>query len=61
MKTETTREDIIKIRGQIGEEILSELAFSSILSDQDVKKLFIAVFRAIYAILNFLIRKTWGL
>lgn len=60
MKTETTRDDLIKIRGEI-DKTLTELAFSNILSDQDIKKLFIAVFRAIYAMLNFVIRKTWGI
>lgn len=59
MKTETTRDDLIKIRGEV-DKTLTELAFSHILSDQDVKKLFIAGFRAIYAIFNFVIRKTWG-
>lgn len=58
MKTETTRDDLIKIRGQIGEEILTKLAFDK---EIDVRELLTAVFRAIYAILNFLIRKTWGL
>lgn len=59
MKTETTRGDLIKIRGE-ADKTLTELEFSHILSDQDVRKLFIAGFRVMYAILNFLIRKTWG-
>lgn len=57
MKTETTRDDLIKIRGQV-DEILTGLEFDK---EIDVRTLFIAVFRAIYAILNFVIRKTWGL
>lgn len=60
MKTETTRDDLIKIRGEV-DKTLTELAFIHILSNQDIKKLFIAGFRAIYAMLNFVIRKTWGL
>ena len=58
MKIETTREDLIKIRGQIGEEILTKLAFDK---EINVRELLTVGFRAIYVILNFLIRKTWGL
>ena len=57
MKTETTRDDLIKIRGEI-DQVLTGLEFEK---EINVRILFIAVFRAIYAILNFLIRKTWGL
>lgn len=57
MKTETTREDLIKIRGEI-DQVLTGLEFEK---EINVRILFIAVFRAIYAMLNFVIRKTWGL
>lgn len=57
MKTETTREDLIKIRGEV-DQALTRLEFEK---EINVRILFIAVFRAIYAILNFVIRKTWGL
>lgn len=56
MKTETTRSDLIKIRGDV-DKTLTELAFNK---EIDIKALFIAGFRVMYAILNFLIRKTWG-
>lgn len=57
MKTETTRDDLIKIRGEV-DQALTRLEFEK---EINVRILFIAMFRAIYAILNFLIRKTWGL
>lgn len=57
MKTETTRDDLIKIRGEV-DQVLTGLVFEK---EINVRILFIAVFRAIYAILNFVIRKTWGL
>lgn len=57
MKTETTRDDLIKIRGEV-DYVLTRLEFEK---EINVRMLFIAVFRAIYAILNFVIRKTWGL
>lgn len=56
MKTETTRNDLIKIRGEV-DKILTGLAFNK---EIDIKELFIVGFRVMYAILNFLIRKTWG-
>ena len=56
MKTETTREDLIKIRGEI-DQVLTGLEFEK---EINVRRLFIIGFRAIYAILNFVIRKTWG-
>lgn len=56
MKTETTRDDLIKIRGEI-DQVLTGLEFEK---EINVRILFIAVFRAIYATLNFVIRKTWG-
>lgn len=56
MKTETTRDDLIKIRGEV-DQVLTRLEFEK---EINVRILFIAVFRAIYAILNFVIRKTWG-
>lgn len=57
MKTETTRDDLIKIRGEI-DQVLTGLEFEK---EINVRKLFIIGFRAIYATLNFVIRKTWGL
>lgn len=57
MKTEITRDDLIKIRGEV-DQVLTRLEFEK---EINVRILFIAVFRAIYAILNFMIRKTWGL
>ncbi len=57
MKTETTRDDLIKIRGEI-DQVLTRLEFEK---EINVRILFIAVFRAIYAMLNFVIRKTCGL
>lgn len=57
MKTETTRDDLIKIRGEV-DQVLTRLEFEK---EINVRILFIAVFRAIYAILNFVIRKTFGL
>lgn len=56
MKTETTRNDLIKIRGDI-EQVLTKLELKQ---EINVKEMAIALFRSIYAILNFLIRKTWG-
>lgn len=56
MKTETTRDDLIKIRGEI-DQVLTWLEFEK---EINVRKLFIIGFRAIYAIFNFVIRKTWG-
>ncbi len=57
MKTETTRDDLIKIRGEI-DQVLTGLEFEK---EINVRILFIIGFRAIYAMLNFVIRKTWGL
>ena len=57
MKTQTTRDDLIKIRGEV-DQVLTGLEFEK---EINVRILFIAVFRAIYAILNFLIRKAWGI
>ena len=57
MKTETTRDDLIKIRGEV-DQVLTGLEFGK---EIDVRALFIAGFRVMYAILNFVIRKTWGL
>lgn len=56
MKTETTRDDLIKIRGEV-DQVLTRLEFEK---EINVRILFIGAFRAIYAILNFLIRKTFG-
>lgn len=56
MKTETTRDDLIKIRGEI-DQVLTRLELDK---EVNVKTLFIIGFRAIYAIFNFVIRKTWG-
>lgn len=57
MKTEITRDDLIKIRGEV-DQALTRLEFEK---EINARILFIAVFRAIYAILNFVIRKTWSL
>lgn len=57
MKTETTRDDLIKIRGEV-DQVLTGLEFEK---EINVRILFIIGFRAIYAMLNFVIRKTWGL
>lgn len=56
MKTETTRKDLIEIRDGI-DRMLTRLEFGE---EINVRSLFIALFRAVYAGLNFLIRKTWG-
>ena len=56
MKTQTTRDDLISIRGQIGQRLTKMET-----SDDATEKDKLATFRAIYAILDFLIRKTWGI
>ena len=56
MKTETTRKDLIEIRDGI-DKILTRIELGE---EINVRSLFIALFRAVYAGLNFLIRKTWG-
>ena len=62
MKTQTTRDDLISIRGQIDNRI-TEMELSkadnktTLSSDEDT----LALYRAMYAALDFLIRKTWGI
>lgn len=65
MKTQTTRDDLISIRGQIDNRI-TEMELSkavdktnktALSSDEDT----LALYRAMYAALDFLIRKTWGI
>ena len=56
MKTETTRDDLIKIRGEV-DQVLTGLELDK---EINVRILFIIGFRAIYAMFNFVIRKTWG-
>lgn len=56
MKTQTTRDDLISMRGEIDQR-LTEMETSDGTKDKD--KLFL--FRAMYAIFDFLVRKTWGL
>jgi hypothetical protein len=58
MKTYTTREDLIRDRGQI---YTIELALKGEAPEMPDKVVIVALARAVYHILDFLIRKTWGL
>ena len=69
MKTYTTRDDLIQIRGQIDQiitkkelQIIAKKELSKEMpNDTDTDSTNLALFRAVFAILDFIIRKTWGL
>lgn len=69
MKTYTTRDDLIQIRGQIDQiitkkelQIIAKKELSKEMpNDTDTDSANLALFRAVYAMLDFIIRKTWGL
>ncbi len=58
MKTQTTRDDLIQMRDQI-DKIITKMELGKNI-EIDQKQLNLAMFRVIYATLDFLIRKTWG-
>ncbi len=58
MKTKTTRDDLIQMRDQI-DKIITKMELGKNI-EIDQKQLNLAMFRVIYATLDFLIRKTWG-
>lgn len=58
MKTQTTRDDLIKMRDQI-DKIITKMELGENI-EIDPKQVNLAMFRVIYVTLDFLIRKTWG-
>lgn len=72
MKTYTTRDDLIQMRGQIDqtitrmelsnrEQIDQKDTRTELQNEAEIRSMFLALFRAVYAILDFIIRKTWGI
>lgn len=56
MKTYTTRDDLIDIRGQLDRTITR----AEMTGDLNVKDAVLFLLKVAYATLDFLIRKTWG-
>ena len=58
MKTETTRNDLIKGKGQL-ETVLSALEGTG--PEMTDREAFVALTRAVWQLFDFIIRRTWGL